>query len=326
MVQLLQMNPLHQGAEIIQARSKALRLTKTDVAFAQKVSGPKVERRKLLEQLDSIRAQFWTLPIDALEAKLAELNTGDYADLEAAASRLKVVAAYRGKFPKLARMDRFDGDFFSSLKDVLIRSPRDTAVLREQVLSTFRNRARRKSGRAMVELLKHELPAVYELESNWFETLSRQKAQAPAFRLTSSSRRAQPVAAGTGSGAGRYWWVLAILASSALRAFFSQSDHSNDSRHQPPPTIEYKQYQFKQLPSDAQRMIESGEQRARDLRNGRFPEMDKGVWQPYPSPAMPNASGEPASRPRIKIEQPFAKPRIFDSGGPGKNSNAGPPR
>src|SRR6185295_10244572 len=153
---------------------------------------------------------------------------------------------------------------FSALKEVLIQSPRETAVLREQVLSTFRNRARRKSGRKMVELLQNEMPAVYELESDWFETLRRQKPP----RLTSNVKRIQPATIGSGSGTGRYWWLISIVAISMIRACVSQTDHSG-SRYQPS-----KPFEIKDLPPDAQRLFERGRQKERDSQGRRFPEFD----------------------------------------------------
>src|SRR4029079_18226357 len=104
------------------------------------------------------------------------------------------------------QMTGFDGHFFSALKEVLVQSPRETAVLREQVLSTFRNRARRKSGRKMVELLQNEMPAVCQLESDWFETLRRQKPP----RLTSNVKRIQPATIGSGCGTRRDWRVVSV--------------------------------------------------------------------------------------------------------------------
>lgn len=316
MVRLVQMNPMHEGDEIVKARSKALGLAKKEAANTQDVTEPKIERRKLLEQLDAIRADFWSMPIDALQAKLATLNAGDYADLQAAVTRLQVVAAHRSQFPKLTQMTGFDGHFFSALKEVLIQSPRETAVLREQVLSTFRNRARRKSGRKMVELLQNEMPAVYELESDWFETLRRQK---PAI-LTSNVKRVRPATIGSGAGAGRYWWGISIVAITLVRACVSQSDHSG-SRYQPS-----KPFEIKDLPPDVQTLLERGKQKERDSQSRRIPEFDKDVWRPYGEPIPPESLGQPDSRAPIKIDDRLTYPNSLDSNGPWKKPDDGFPR
>jgi hypothetical protein len=317
MVRLVQMNPMHEGDEIVKARSKALGLAKKEAANTQDVSEPKVERRKLLDQLDAIRAEFWSMPIDALQAKLATLNAGDYADLQAAVTRLQVVAAHRSQFPKLTQMTGFDGHFFSALKEVLIQSPRETAVLREQVLSTFRNRARRKSGRKMVELLQNEMPAVYELEAGWFETLRRQK---PPI-LTSNVKRVRPATMTSSSGAGQYWWIILLFGSAALRAIFSHSDHTINNNYQPS-----KSMQIKDLPPDVQSLFEREKQKERDSQSRRYPTFDKDVWRPYGEPIPPESVGQPDSQSPIKIDDRLRYPNSLDSNGPWKKPDDGFPR
>ena len=209
MVRLLQMNPIQEGDEIVEARSKALGLgEEAEAANTPGRQRAKVERRKLLAQLDAIRAEFWTMPIDALQAKLATLNAG--------LRRLgggRRAAAGRGSasqpVSEAARRSAVStATSFRALKEVLIRSPRDTAVLTRTSPIDVPQSARRKSGRQMVELLKNEMPAIYELEADWFETLRRQK---PAI-FTSNVKRVRPATIGSGAGAGRYWWGISIVA------------------------------------------------------------------------------------------------------------------
>lgn len=218
MTRLLQMNPVDQGDEIICARSTALGLAnKADAARIEAAAEPRVERRKLIEQLDAIRRDFWTMPIATLRSQLSALNGQGFADLEVAVARLRVVAAHRSEFPKLAGQRYFDGEFFSSFKEVLTKSSRDTAVLKEQVLSSFRNRSRRKSGRRMVQLLKKELPAIYQLEADWMNALYRQKAKAPELFVTRKDRAAADV--GSSSGSNRWLiWIIIMIAIRAIAA------------------------------------------------------------------------------------------------------------
>ncbi len=240
LVQLLQMNPVHEGAEIIAARNEALGLKKQATARpAAPADAQKADRRKLLDQLEELRRQFWTMPLDALNQQLNRLDGQGFADLEAAVARLRVVAVHRANFPPLAQQVDFDGELFSSLKEILTRSPRDTAVLREQVLSTFRNRAHRKRGRKMIKLLQRELPAIYGIEADWFDTLYRQKAQLPTIRFTSkSSNNAAPV--GSGTTVRNYWWVL-VLGSMLLRACASAFDHHDGvNRSRGTPSYDYR--------------------------------------------------------------------------------------
>jgi len=244
MVRLLQMNPIQEGDEIISARSKALGLAKRgeSAAAAAAAEAPQVDRRKVLEALEAVRSQFWTMPIDELNRQLAALDSQGFSDLEAAIGRLRVVAAHRALFPALAGKPGFDGEFFSALKEVLIRSPRDTAVLREKVLSSFRNRARRKGGRKMVALLKAEVPAIYELEADWFDTLYRQKAH-----LVGSSRGSGLSVSATGFA--KFWWVI-LFGMAAVRGCVTMSDaDSRNSKSRSTPSYQI-QSPRRNLPAD----------------------------------------------------------------------------
>jgi hypothetical protein len=314
MARLLQMNPIHQGEEIIRARIEALGLAKkAEGARPAPVEEQRVDRRKMLDALESVRSQFWTLPIDVLNAQLNALDGQGFVDLEAAIKRLRVVAAHRTRFPALAEKPGFDGDLFSSLKEVLIRSPRDTAVVREQVLSTFRNRSRRKQGRQMVALLKSEMPAVYDLEADWFNTLYRQKAQFSKVYLTS----ARPAFAVTGSESNlrKYRWVIWITLIIVGRFLLSLSDSGN-SRSPSVPNIRFPDAS-RYSPSDLQREFQKA---MRSRASSSFNE-DKQVWQPYQSPYSPDSREQPDSRPSIGGEDSFPRPLYLNPNGPRKESD-----
>jgi hypothetical protein len=242
MVRLLRMNPVHQGAEIIDARREALDLaTEAKATRSPPAEEVRALRRKVLDQLVSLRSRFWAMPIDDLNKQLGALDNQGFVDLEVSIARLRIVAAYRDQFPALSQTPGFDGDFFSVLKDVLIRSPRDTAVIREQLLSSFLNRSRRKRGRRMVALLKTEMPAIYELESDWFDTLYRQKGEPRVPLKTGNNARAGTGAGGSKSDAGSYWWVIWIavgVCSSLSRSFVNDKHNTYDYRPSKTPSIQ----------------------------------------------------------------------------------------
>lgn len=292
MIRLLQMNPIQDGEEIVRARMKALGLAKpTEAAQSAPVEVQQADRRKVLAELEAVRSQFWSMPIDELKTKLSALDSQGFGDLDVAIGRLRVVANRRAQFPELAGKRGFDGDFFSALKEVLIRSPRDTAVLREKVLSTFRNRSRRKSGRQMVALLKTEMPAIYQLEADWFDSLCRQKAQLPSIRFTSGGSGESTIYAG--SGARSYWWV-AVLVMVAVRGFWSASDHNRrNSRAPSSPSYPYQNRQ-RYIPDKYQQPAPyvpnaggSQNPQTNDPRRGSSFGVDEGVWKPYPDSNAP---------------------------------------
>jgi len=175
---LLQMNPVSQGEEIIALRTKAFhrqaRKSSPSIARPEAVFD---KRRVLLEKLEAVRTNFWQLPLPLLQQELSQLDATEFPDVHATVKRLHTVANHREGFPVLAQMRGFDGDLFGAIKKVLVAPARETAILREQVLSSFQKRARNKKGRRMVRLLEKEMPEVYRLETDWFNALKRQKVK-----------------------------------------------------------------------------------------------------------------------------------------------------
>jgi hypothetical protein len=310
------MNPLHECDEIVGARSAALgQAKKRGTASVEDADQVKMQRRNLLAQLDGLRNEFWTMPLDTLQAKLSELNARGYADLDAAVARLRIVAAHRAEFPKLAEKRGFDGDFFSSLKQVLTKSPRDVAVLKEQVLSTFRNRAHRKRGRQMLKLVKRELPAIYALEADWFDALYRQRVKGTL--LVSSSRQGSaPAAMSGGSDFRKYWWVVWLFVVAVGRFFTTASSDNHHPTNNPPlrlpshlePLPEVPPSYTPSGPADRHYKIGNGQ-------SGQTFGNDKHVWEPYPQPYAPKPTEQPGSRAPNGLESQFARPKIFTPSG-----------
>lgn len=345
LTRLLQMNPVQAGDAIIAARSEALGLAKNvKAAELPHAEAQRADRRALLDQLETLRTQFWTMPIDVLQQQVAGLDGAGFADVEAAIARLRVVADHRPRFVSLVQKEGFDGELFSSLKEVLTRSLRDTAVVRERVLSTFRDRKKRKRGRKMIALLKAEMPAIYELEGDWFNTLERQKAMSLTIKLTTRSG-SNAVGTGSAASARSYWWAgLVVMA--ILRAIFSYSDASRSNHTSAPriPTRSYgvpqsvpaPQYDYNQrnpsgapsAPFGSSSLFRPGGARSQmdqSTEDSTFGG-DKNVWRPYQSPNEP-----PDPSPRVPrggapggSMAPFATPRVVPI--PGSPLNGQPPR
>ena len=306
MARLLQMNPIHEGGEIICARNELLALAankngamKTDTKRAVPAEDQRADRRKLLDQLESVRGQFWTVPIEELNNQLDALHSGGFVDLEAAVARLRIVAENRPRFPALAGKPGFDNIFFASFKEVLARSARDTVVLREQILGTLRVRSRRNAVRRMVQLLKTEMPGIYELESDWLDTLQRQKSPPATIRLTSNADRAQ-----SGSEVSRgSWWVILVAVSIIVclalvldngKGPTSRSPSNSNYQYVPPP---------KYVPNENR---EFGIQPPQQPRRG--PSFDEKVWEPMLPPSSSKPREESNSQFGFGSVTPFALP------------------
>jgi hypothetical protein len=218
----LRQNPFEESAAIIHRRSQVLGLRTAPKEAVQTIAAAPVsqQRQQLLQRLEQVRATFWTAPLATLRSSLQDLETRagqSFPDIQAATRRLSVVAAHRDQFPRLVKHKWFYPDFLSAFKDVLVGTPRQAALVRERMLAQFGAPKIRRHGKKMIRLIQQELPAVYELESAWIESLlaqrGRHNASNPAYNYVESS---------SSSGGGIPWWVY-LLVLTLIRILVSAS-------------------------------------------------------------------------------------------------------
>ena len=227
--QQLSRNPVSESDDIISLRTKAFKLEQRSTSPAAKPTPPSADRQRLREKLEKIRSQCFTGTIDELQKQIARLPLADHPDLLTLANRLQVVLDSRAKLPALSADPRFDGDFFSCLKKVLVEPPREVSVLREQVLSSFRHRSNRKRGQAMIRLLKERLPALYALEHDWLESLLRMSGRSATASSYAAPQRSSPYVS---SDVRSQWpvWLLVFLAGPLIRGCIRISNMSDSPK------------------------------------------------------------------------------------------------
>ncbi|MEM6329182.1 MAG: hypothetical protein AAF790_02920 [Planctomycetota bacterium] len=223
---VLQMNPLYQADGVIAARARLLGVVadpSEKPTAGRQTKDRSRQRRKALERLEAIRDVCWTAPPETLAAKLETLDTEGLPDIKAAANRLAVIGSGREKLLAARGDKHFDEDFFSCMQKVLAASPRETAVLREQVLASFRSGKLNRRGRKMIKLTKRVAPELYRLESDWFDALLRQKR---VLTVSGQARRVDgytpPIVEDDRAGIPFWvWWLLLVAGLQLSRAFFT---------------------------------------------------------------------------------------------------------
>jgi hypothetical protein len=225
--QTLRLNPLNDSATIVRRRSRLLGLEATPaksavaqgaaatgaVAKRGAVDGNVVEpvgdvaavRQKQLARIEVIRSRFWTTPLPMLKTSLEKLSADDFPDIQSAVRRLSVVASHRDQIPRLVSNKAFDGDFFKVFKEVLVASPRDSAIVKERTLAAFGDAKLRKRGTKMIGLIERELPYLYELESQWMTSLVNQRNRKKV------SADNQYVVAPSSEGFSIPWWAIFVV-------------------------------------------------------------------------------------------------------------------
>lgn len=173
--QQLALNPWDASDQIVATRARALRLKQKPTA--QPTDDTAERRQEIRDTLEAIRDAAFTADATKLQEKLSTLEVDDFPDLHAAADRLRVILAARCNLPALTQHRDFNAHFFDCFKQVLVAPARDTAVLRERVMASFRTRKLRRTGKKMIALLERETPELCELERTWLDSLTNQKPQ-----------------------------------------------------------------------------------------------------------------------------------------------------
>jgi hypothetical protein len=159
-------------------------------------------------------------------------------------------------------------------------------MLREHVLDTFGIRARRKAARQTLRTVKAKLPAVYELEAEWFDSLCRRKAA--SFSLASIGRRERR---NTKLG----YVVICVLFGMIGGAFVVHND-----------SVQRKEKANKPYVSDpfnrtyqSEPLIERPQSESKNATREPPPFSNKEIWQPYQMPGT-----EPERQPGIPYHAP----------------------
>jgi hypothetical protein len=215
-------NPWLESEAIIRGHNRLLGLV--DPVSRRAEDDSCRQRDELLRHLTTVRAEFWSMPLPALNESLNALDACEFPDIRAAVGRLTKVKNERDRIPTLASHKAFDPDFFRVFREVLTAAPRDSAIAKERMLAQFGSRKVRRPGRKMIHLIKQQLPELYELEHRWLNALLKQKGG--HFVVTSRHHRSQSSRDGLDrarQGFNVPWWAI-ILGIMLLRAIVASSN------------------------------------------------------------------------------------------------------
>jgi hypothetical protein len=170
----LQLNPIHQAEAILSLRREYFAYAAAVTTPADSVSIREV-RMQIVEEIETLREEFWTLSQKDVEGAAARIATERFPDLHPAAERLRVAARLRPALLKLEQHPLFQTEFYADLQTVLIGSPAAAREARTRVDQRWRGTYHRTAVRRMVRYLKHKTPEIIDLEPEWFATLMGQR-------------------------------------------------------------------------------------------------------------------------------------------------------
>ena len=108
LIRQLKMDPRASAARIIALRRSQLGIE----SASSSQSGQRLQTPQAVANarsaIETIRNQFWSLPLESLNSQLSEVDVRPYPELANVVEQLKQAAAIRADFPKLAQ--RLNGD------------------------------------------------------------------------------------------------------------------------------------------------------------------------------------------------------------------------
>lgn len=185
---VLKRNPATQSPEILEIRDRFLGQKRAASAQAARVDLEEL-RESQLASIDSIRRDFWTSDLNAVRAKLTELDATPFPDVRLAVRRLSTVAEHRHLFPELVKAGSLVPNVFKAFREALVSPPVEAASWRQE--ATYRIRDV-KPARAFAKAVRKTMPDVFELEADWMNMLLRMKPiktvseSASSFSMSSS--------------------------------------------------------------------------------------------------------------------------------------------
>lgn len=180
--ELLRINPLYDPVGVLAFRREKLGIKPAVPPETWQWSMPSTEeRRKVEQQLDRIRQEFWTLALDQLKAVLEKLDVRRLPEFQPAVSRLRIVAGCRSEFPKLAAEQGMNRDLFAAFKTAVVLPPAEAGPIKQRFLRSLHDADRHRSAVSTAKMIKSKHPLIYDLERDWLDAIiTRKRPQANA--------------------------------------------------------------------------------------------------------------------------------------------------
>lgn len=200
--QQLKLDPRASAAKIVALRNAAIGFQSAGAKSAaqlQTLQTPQaVEGAR--SAIESIRRQFWSLPLDKLNEQLSAIDLRPYPELANVVDQLQHAAAVRAQFPKLAQ--RLSGDLvlFQYIKQSITSPPRDVAGMKESIMRGLLSGDNAKSYKTTAKIIKEEFPGIYALQHEWYDDILAAKKLG-----RDTAARSQEFTLGAPS------WIFAIL-------------------------------------------------------------------------------------------------------------------
>ncbi len=219
-----ELNPCWRSGDLIDLRSRALKLNRLDQQAATGADEKLAKLRRATKQrISRVQAEFWRLPLPELQQELAALDVRQLPELAAVARRLRTAAECRSEFPKLSQQPWMDRELFLAFKNAVALPAAEAGHARERFLVRLQSKRQLKRVKLAARKMQTEYPTLYALESDWLSTVDKYQ-----WQRTPTENTHQSGSSGGGISLGSFefsWpvWLVVLIVLRLLARLMSAS-------------------------------------------------------------------------------------------------------
>ncbi len=173
----LQLNPAKQAEQILDLRAAALGLpTRVQEGGTEAAKKRQARRKKLQQELDSLRGVFWTAPGTQLQLQLNKLDVSDFPELQKSVERMLHLVNMRQQVQGLMGLPHSNSNLLNTIKRVMMLPPIEAGRVKDEYLFTLPFHEALSSVKSMVRMLIDRFPEIYQLERAWFDQILAARA------------------------------------------------------------------------------------------------------------------------------------------------------
>lgn len=176
---VLKMNPLNDSKTLLAYRKAYLLADGSAPVLAEENEASPARLEELSQQIDELRASFWTLERGELHRRLGELDVGLFPQLSVAIDRLRTVADRRDAFMRFERHPSCFPEFLDAFRRVVVAAPGQAAEMRRSALHAARTGHALRSPtehRKAARVVLKKFPELAVLEEDWLTQLTEKRA------------------------------------------------------------------------------------------------------------------------------------------------------
>ena len=187
---VLSMDPMLRSAEMIELRWNYCGFAppKSPNSKSKDAESLREQRVAVENRLENVRVNFWTTDPKELAKILNKLNASEFPELKSGVTRLKRVLSQMSSIQSLSSHQETEINLYNTFRRIIMTPTKGAGKLKERYLRQLAGSSSQQQVRKMVKMMRIEFPEVFDIESDWFEQISRVKLKASKLKPQTDDR------------------------------------------------------------------------------------------------------------------------------------------